>query len=163
MTCQYAQQIGPYHDGELPAERAAEVERHVEQCPQCRRELDGLRAISQWLAAAPAPDVTDEALGRLRRSLRPRRDSIILRTAAALSGVAAAVLIVCSALLWQRLQTAPPVTPPAGWESLAITPVATEVKTPAEEIQTDTATEVDARILRTIAGLATVQNGNSHE
>ena len=41
--------LGAYHDGELTGERAAWVEAHLPHCPECRRELEALRALTSLL------------------------------------------------------------------------------------------------------------------
>lgn len=50
--------LGPYADGELPAESAARVEAHLVGCARCRRDLGAQVALRDRLAAepvAPAP------------------------------------------------------------------------------------------------------------
>ena len=122
-SCENIQRIGAYHDGEMSAAEAEALEAHLSHCLACRKELDRLRAMSRWLSSAGGAEVSDAALARLRRSLQPGRDRAGLRMAKALTAAAAAVLIVCSALLWQRSQAAPASAgPPAPWERRAVMP-----------------------------------------
>ena len=48
-ACEREALLGPYHDGELSDAARREVEAHVASCPDCARELQRLRAISQRL------------------------------------------------------------------------------------------------------------------
>ena len=62
-----------YIDRELTADRRADVGRHVEDCPACGAELDGLRAVSRGLTAAlqqfdVAPDYGVDAVIARRKS-----------------------------------------------------------------------------------------------
>jgi hypothetical protein len=63
--------------GELSAEEAAQVEKHLTDCPDCRREYEALQGTRQLLDAAPVPMVRidlprlyAEAAQRQRRRLR---------------------------------------------------------------------------------------------
>ena len=145
-SCENIRKLSAHHDGELPTDEAQRVAQHLRQCPSCRQELEQLRAISQWLSASPAPAVPEEVLARLRRSFRPRRDRIILRTAKTLTTAAAAVLVVCSALLWQRWHIQPPsVAAPARWETAATQP---EELLVATESRRDTDVQIIESILK---------------
>ena len=67
--CNYRKLIGPYLDGELSARRRAWLEAHLEECPHCRRELDGVREILQQLRDLPTPEVPVELPRRLHVAL----------------------------------------------------------------------------------------------
>jgi anti-sigma factor RsiW len=163
-SCQNIPKIGAYHDGELPPAEAELLEAHIRQCESCRLELERLRALSQWLTSSPAPAVSDEVLERLRRCVRPRRDRVLLRTAKALTAAAAAVLVVCSALLWQRWEApAAPVEPAARWESAAVAPTSTQVTLSSGVGETNTETDVDVQIAKSILGVTSGESGNDDE
>ena len=50
MDCQKIQDnLSAYLDGELPAEDARQVERHVEECAVCRDLLRELRSVADVL------------------------------------------------------------------------------------------------------------------
>ena len=50
MNCDLTQTaLHGYHDGELDAVRAAEFERHLEQCMECRASLEEIRALGRGL------------------------------------------------------------------------------------------------------------------
>jgi anti-sigma factor RsiW len=60
-------------DGELGAERRAEVEAHVAGCPGCASRLEALRAVDRALAGLPEPAVAPDLGARLRRRLERER------------------------------------------------------------------------------------------
>ena len=59
---------GPYVLGELSAEERRELERHLENCPPCGRNLESARRASELLRAAasksPSPELKDQVLKR---------------------------------------------------------------------------------------------------
>ncbi len=70
--------LGAYLDGELNAERRAWVESHLAGCEGCRRELENLRSLSEWLHASPLPAsersaeaFLEQVLARLPEPERP--------------------------------------------------------------------------------------------
>ncbi len=66
--------LSAWLDGELAPEMAAWVDRHLESCDSCLRELAQLEALEQALAALPAPaapsGLPEKVAARLQR---PRR------------------------------------------------------------------------------------------
>ena len=58
LTCE---QIGAYVDGELSPEQAAALEVHTQGCPQCRAELERVRALVAGLEEAGQNDQGIEA------------------------------------------------------------------------------------------------------
>jgi hypothetical protein len=63
------QQLSAYSDGELkPAERES-VDRHLAQCDECRRALEGIRAVKAWAptyqGTAPSRDLWRNIESRL--------------------------------------------------------------------------------------------------
>ena len=152
-SCKNILKIGAYHDGELSPDEAEDLARHIRQCPLCRQELERLQTISNWLSSSPAPGIPAAALARLRRSVQPRRDRTILRTAEALTTIAAAVLVVCSALVWHDRETSTgPAEAPAVWESAAIMPPSGEPTASDVPSERDTEDEPDVQLARSILG-----------
>lgn len=47
--------LNAYLDGELPALKRMQVEKHLEECETCRAELESLNALSDILQSAPVP------------------------------------------------------------------------------------------------------------
>ena len=125
MPCEQAAQVQAYYDGRLTAQARGEVEAHLRTCDECAKLLADLRGLSRLIAAAPRAPLSDEALLRLRQSMKAAGDRGVLRITGWLTGVAAAVLV--GALL---LKPAPrtdgtqvaSAAPAAGWQIQAVTP-----------------------------------------
>lgn len=67
MTCQELEhQLHPYLDGELGAAERADVERHLEGCPDCQAKLKDWRALR---GALQAPELRFRASDTLRQRL----------------------------------------------------------------------------------------------
>lgn len=159
-ACENSLRINAYHDGELPPADATRLEEHLRQCPACRLELQRLRAMSRWLASASPPEVPAEAIGRLRGSIQPARDRMILRTAKALAAVAAAILLTCSAMLWQRFQTpAAPQSIIEPWETVAVAPNSTDAAEDADQTEAD----VDIQLARSMLEILDTEDGYDNE
>lgn len=63
-----------YLDGEIPAERAASVDRHVERCPPCREHVERERAFLRALRDGMKDDKCPERVReRIREAMRLRR------------------------------------------------------------------------------------------
>ena len=58
-------------DGELPAERQADVIEHVDNCPACSRRVAELQRLSAGIGALPKLDSPPQFLAGVRRKLRP--------------------------------------------------------------------------------------------
>jgi anti-sigma factor RsiW len=120
--CEYARRLGAYHDGEMTAASAREMEQHVRDCPACAAELARLRALSPLLAAVASPALPPGALERIRRKVDQARTSGIRRFAEAMLGAAAAILLICS--VWMLVLSGSPEsdgTIPL-WEMAAVLP-----------------------------------------
>lgn len=50
--------LAAYHDGELPASRQPQVEKHLQECLTCRTELELLEELSNFLKADSVPHQT---------------------------------------------------------------------------------------------------------
>jgi anti-sigma factor RsiW len=160
--CEDIQPISAYHDGELPPADAQAVARHIAQCPSCRTELERLQAISKWLSAAPQPAIPPAAVDRLRRSVRPRRDRLVLRTTKALTAAAAAVLLVCAGALWRGRQAgAGPIQRRADWETAAVMPAS--VGLAASASGADVEDNGDVELARSILGSFSAEGGYGRE
>ena len=77
MTChEVATAIDAYLDGELNADQAANVARHLDTCASCRRQVEEREALSvllRRLSYYDAPPQLKTAIGRTGRSLSARR------------------------------------------------------------------------------------------
>jgi anti-sigma factor RsiW len=65
MTGHVTEWLGAYVDGELRGVRLRWVESHLAQCPLCREELDGLRALSAVLQESPAMETPERFVARV--------------------------------------------------------------------------------------------------
>jgi anti-sigma factor RsiW len=114
--CTFEQQIEAYHDGELPAEPRLAVERHLAVCQACTARLAELVAMSQWFAVASAasPRLSQMGRHRLDRRIAAEMDRGLVRFAGALSGIAAGIMLVGSAVLLhvQNVAAVPQAAPP---------------------------------------------------
>lgn len=115
--CQQSEKVSTYHDGEMPADSRQEMERHLEQCPRCRAELEELRELSASLGALPSPQASPAVLARLHRQVDQLAARSIYRLMEAGAAAAAAVLITCTVALLR--QTPSPAAAPALWEAQA--------------------------------------------
>jgi len=77
MTChEVTAVIDAYLDGELSADQAANVARHLDTCASCRHQIEDREALSALLRRMPyydAPPQLKTAIGRTGRSLSTRR------------------------------------------------------------------------------------------
>jgi anti-sigma-K factor RskA len=66
------------------------VQRHIESCAECAREVELLREASAELAWLPVPENADELVDRIAAALPPRPRRSVVRAVAALAAVAVA-------------------------------------------------------------------------
>jgi len=159
-SCENQRKLSAYHDGELSAALAAEMEKHLLQCPSCREELRRLRAMSVLLASAIDEQAPPEATARWKRSVRPARDRAVLRMTGMLSAAAAAILLVCSTMLWQQ-SGKPTGLPPraATWESVAARTTSGPAVALAGELTGAAETPPDIQLANAILADSSVSKG----
>ncbi len=68
--------LAAYHDGELPSNRQRQVERHLQDCPACRAELESFRELSSLLKADSVPHQTSPERFAAQVQLRLPRASV---------------------------------------------------------------------------------------
>jgi anti-sigma factor (TIGR02949 family) len=74
-------QLSAWLDGELAPEVMTRLERHLEACADCRRELTRLKALEQALGGMTAPvpqDLPEKVRARLKRPARRWWQSLAL-------------------------------------------------------------------------------------
>jgi anti-sigma factor RsiW len=63
------QQLSAYSDGELKSAERESIERHLAECAECRRALEGIRAVKSWApgyqGSAPSRDLWRNIESRL--------------------------------------------------------------------------------------------------
>jgi len=116
--CDFSGRLIAWLDRELPAEEAAEVERHLENCAQCRAGVDAYKRVSGELDA-----YCDAVIASGARRAVPRWTPVALGA----GGVAALVALF---LAIPRTQVAPPASH-APQVSAAAAPVVVATATPA--------------------------------
>jgi Putative zinc-finger len=123
--CDRLIQAQRHHDGELsPAERA-DFECHAAQCSQCTRELQELQRLSAGIKSAFASGpLTADAVARLSGRARDEAEAaVLIRLAVSGMSAAAAILLLCSVMLWQPWRQSPPTArTDLTFESLAVIP-----------------------------------------
>jgi anti-sigma factor RsiW len=99
VDCRDAQQwLHPYHDGELDAIHASEVEAHLADCPECAERLRALVALRAVIAPALAYHAAPPGLrDRVRNPApaarwTPQRTLLLVASAAAAAALLAVVL-----------------------------------------------------------------------
>ena len=124
MACERAAQIQAYYDGRLTAQGRGEVDDHLRTCDECAKLLADLRGLSRLIAAAPRAQLSEDALLRLRQSLKAASDRSILRVTGWLTSAAAVILV--GALVTRPANrpenTTVAAAPAATWQIQAITP-----------------------------------------
>ncbi len=121
MTCDRSQEVSAYHDGELPAETARELEQHLAQCAACGVELAALRRLSQQVQAARLDEPPAGALQLwMRRSHRAADDRSVRRLAGWMTAAAAALLVTATLSLQMSPAEASPTL--SEWELAMINP-----------------------------------------
>lgn len=104
-------EFSDYLDGELPAERAARLERHVAECAECATLLDELRRVVARAQALddqpPRHDLWPGVAAAIGTGTGRRRDVVLPVPLLLAAGLALMVLSGGSVLLWTRSR--PPV------------------------------------------------------
>jgi anti-sigma factor RsiW len=103
--------LAAYHDGELTSNRQHQVEKHLQDCPTCRAELEALEELSSLLKADSIPHQTSperfaaQVQLRLPRTALPRTHQRVGQPPRWMLGIPLALIIV-----WAFLQAALKVT-----------------------------------------------------
>jgi len=123
--CAYKSSLGPYHDGELDPERLREFERHLSGCDECSTELRQARELSKLLIAARPQDIEPHELAGIHDAIEEVANRSIFRFAMGLSAIAASILIVSAAWLYDGTPARNPISriqpSEEAWERLAST------------------------------------------
>ncbi len=127
--CKFQSRLGAFHDRELDADTAGQLQSHLAECPECSGQLESMRSVSRWFNERGMGQLSPIGLARLHAAAdvaateARRRDLFPL--AKALIGVAASVLIIAGAWLVEMPKTVGPTVvqqqtaPAADWERLA--------------------------------------------
>ena len=96
--CKYTPRMSAFRDSEMAEEERRQLQKHIRHCTECARELERLRAISRFLAAAEVPQLAPAALQRFHRVVNGASEKVVFRMALTSAAAAAAVLLV--GLVW---------------------------------------------------------------
>jgi anti-sigma factor RsiW len=95
MRCRQSRSLAKYQVGLLGPAEATRLERHLEGCPACRRELAALANTVDLLRPMPLHDAPRATWPGVQARLRPRRSaSRVRRWVPALSAVMLLLLVV---------------------------------------------------------------------
>jgi anti-sigma factor RsiW len=132
-----------FKDGEISPDEAADIERHLAECRECRQAADVLHAVRTHIAAWPKPAAADDMAERVLERIRGQAARVLsLKSHLRLTAAAAAVLLVASLAaipFFPRSAEAPPV------DSIADVALDTMMTELAEEYQPDVNGEGEGR------------------
>lgn len=75
MKCtELKEHLALYADGSLKGEEALGVQRHLEGCPSCREDLEGLKGMLGLLKAVPEPPVPGKLHRHIMAGIREERE-----------------------------------------------------------------------------------------
>jgi anti-sigma factor RsiW len=117
--CPNQLQIEAYYDGELSPEAAREIDAHLADCDSCRRELQHLRAMTQFVQSFNPAPITRDVMARLHEQVDALTQRDTLRFAKQLSSLAACLLV--AAGVWFATTSQTSEASPAPWERAAVT------------------------------------------
>lgn len=127
--CAYQTSLASYYDGQARPELAGEIQRHLPACLACSEELGRLSRLSQELATIRPEPIHPDELARLHEAVRGVEDHAledrgVLRLVAGLSAMAASVLIIGTAWLYDGPKPNPTTivrepVPVQNWERIA--------------------------------------------
>lgn len=98
--CPYQSRLSAFHDHELDAGMAEKLQSHLDACPTCNEQLQGIRAVSRLLHEAHSARMSQMGLARLHETAgaaAKKRD--VFPMFKMLSAVAASILVIAGAWL----------------------------------------------------------------
>jgi hypothetical protein len=98
-TCSFSNLVEACRDDELDSTRRDQFQNHLPGCGSCNAELAELAALSGWFSAAPVPHFSQFSMHRLHSHISMVMEERLLGMARMVSGIAAAILLVCSVWL----------------------------------------------------------------
>ena len=129
--CPYRSRLDAYHDGELDADAQEQFQSHLMACAACAAELRQMQRVSGLFNEMADEPMSGAAVARVHDAVDAVEDEPSLgigRIAAVLTALAASVLIVGSAWLWdapgrpvRSPLVAGRIVPTPAWERVAMT------------------------------------------
>ena len=100
--CRFQSRLNAFHDGELDEASARQFEMHLKSCATCPAELESLREVSRQFRQLPDTTISPARVSRIHAAVDEANEPAnILRLAGLLSGLAASVLIVATAWMFE--------------------------------------------------------------
>lgn len=120
--CKYLCRLNAYYDRELTEVENAELLVHIEQCPECKREMENLKEISLLLASSKFPDIPEETVLQIHYKIDSYVEEKNIKFSKILDA-AALILFMVSAILLYNAEKNSKLMPPelTDWEKMAIT------------------------------------------
>lgn len=112
-NCTYRSQLDAYHDGEMNPRMSRQFAEHLETCEDCRRDLLAMQRMSALFADTRDDGISLALVGRVHESVDAEPTGSYFRTARLLIGLAASVLIIGAAWLYETPAAMTPALPPA--------------------------------------------------
>lgn len=104
LECSYQTSLASYYDGQAGPERAREVESHLLTCAPCSAELKRLAQLSELLRTVRPEGIRPDELARVHEAVEGVEDRGVIRMVFGLSAVAASILIISTAWLYDAPQ-----------------------------------------------------------
>lgn len=98
--CTYQTSLESYYDGQARPELARQIESHLPTCAACSTELGRMAELSELLGAGRPEGIRPGELARLHEAVEAFEDRGILRLVVGLSAIAASILIISTAWLY---------------------------------------------------------------
>lgn len=98
--CSHQTSLESFYDGQAGPQVAREIERHLPTCAACAGELERMAQLSQLLGTIRPEPIRADELSRLHQAVDGVEDRSVLRLVAGLSAIAASILIISSAWLY---------------------------------------------------------------
>lgn len=125
--CTFRSQLDAYHDGELGPEASRQIVEHLATCDHCRRDLQAIQGLSALFADERDAGISLAVVGRVHEVIDAEPTGNYFRTARLLIGLAASVLIIGAAWLYEMPMSMNPNPQPSfvkvyaePWEQLAL-------------------------------------------
>jgi anti-sigma factor RsiW len=97
--CLTSEELSAFHDGRVSGERLELIQSHIATCEPCGLEIARLSALSHLFASAVRPQLSQIARHRLHDKVDLAMERGLIRFGWTISGIAASILLVGSALL----------------------------------------------------------------
>src|SRR5437016_11671990 len=88
------QLLSAYNDGEVGIATRLQIESHLNECAQCPKELEKIRALSRLVSSYNVPPLTSDELGRIHDAVDEANRFRLYRPAGLMGLIAASILVI---------------------------------------------------------------------